>query len=463
MDELWRRGILAPWKLHEGQKKMYQAIEESDAKKFVINSSRRLGKSWMLCVIALEQGYKVPHSQIKFAAPNQKMARKIVFPLFKQILENCPKHLRPKFKLHDGVYEFANGSEIHIAGSEMNQIDSLRGQACDLALLDEAGFMTDLEYVIESVLVPQTLTRKDARLILASTPPVSPDHPFVSRYIKNAMAQEAYAKFTIYDNPMLTPEQIELYMEEAGGADSTTWRREYLADIVTEKTNALFPEATDEAMEDIVLEIQRPDQFIPLTVIDLGYVDYTGILFGYYHFPAGKVVIEDELLMNRTTSAEIVQQVYDKEKELWGDRKPFTRVVDAQALAIADLNSMYRFNCRAPAKSDLEANVNRVRMDVGQQNMIISPKCTNLIAQLKYATGDNNRRSFSRNSSGGHWDLAAAMVYFAKHIDRRTNPFPPGYGYDPHTTWGIPTKHPDTAMEKMRQMFPFQAAFKNRF
>src|SRR5690606_11051902 len=120
-----------------------------------------------------------PGYQIKFCAPSQKMVRKITLALFRQILETCPKELQPKFNLHDGVWRFNNGSEIHIAGSELGQVDSLRGQSCDLALLDEASFVSDLSYIIEDVLMPQMLTRPGAKMILASTPPVTPDHDFV--------------------------------------------------------------------------------------------------------------------------------------------------------------------------------------------------------------------------------------------------------------------------------------------
>lgn len=454
-EELWRRGVLS-WLLHAGQKKMYAALEGSSGKKFVINSSRRLGKSYLLCLVALEQAYRQPNSQIKFAAPNQKAARKIVFPLMKQILETCPKSLRPKFKLHDGVYEFPNGSEIHISGSEMGQVDSLRGQACDLALVDEAGFMSDLEYLVESILAPQTLGRANARIIIASTPPVSPDHAFVDKYMQQAMASGAYARFTIYDNPLLSPDEIEEYKKDAGGEESTTWRREYLAEVVTESKNAIFPEATQaDLLDQLIIDVPRPHLFIPITAVDLGYLDYTGILFGYYHFPLAKLVIEDEILINKATSAEIVALILAKEKELWGNNPPRVRVIDGPALVIADMNQTHRFNCRSPEKSDLTANVNRVRIDIAQKRIIIHPRCKNTLSQMRYAVWDKSHSKFSRSSNGGHWDLAAALIYLCKHADRSTNPYPAGYGFDPYTDFGYPRKHANTAAEQFKAMFPF--------
>lgn len=447
--------MIVEWQGHETQKEMYRAINEMTSRKIVVNCSRRLGKSWLLVAMALEYAFQNPYAQIKYASVNQKAARKIVLPIFRQILAQCPKHLQPKFHTHDGEYRFPNGAVITISGTEMQQVDALRGQAMDLGLLDEAGFMSDLEYVVESVLAPQMLTRPGAKIIFASTPPVTPDHPFVRKYMARAMADGAYLHRTIYDNPMLTPQIIQEYMDEAGGAESTTWRREYLAEIVTETDDALFPEASiSEIMTDVVAEIRRPIHYIPFTAMDLGYLDYTGVVFGYYHFPAGKIVIEDEILVNKMTSAQIVELVLAKEKELWGSNAPRGRVVDGNALAIADMNETHRFNCRVPDKSDLAANINRVRMDLMNRSLVVDPRCTNLIAQLQFSTWDKSRTKFSRSSDGGHWDLIAALIYWCKHVDRITNPMPADFGYSIYDDWGFPRKHINSLGEQLKSLFP---------
>jgi hypothetical protein len=435
---------------------MHQDVSAAKGKKYVINSSRRLGKSYFLCAYAIEFAIQHPNAQIKFASETQRSVKKIIIPLFRQLLETCPKNLKPKFKAHDGVFEFANGSEIHIAGAAMDQADSLRGTACDLAIIDEAGFVDELAYLVDSVLLPQTLTRPHAKIIMASTPSRTPDHPFVSKYMLQAMESGSYSKYTIYDNPLLTPETIEEFKIEAGGEETTTWRREYLAEVVTEKERAIFPEATvDELMTKMVYEVRRPAYYIPITAVDLGYLDFTGILFGYYHFGLAKIVIEDEILINRATSHDIVQLILAKERELWGPNAPRMRVVDGPALVIADMNETHRFNCRSPEKSDLSANVNRVRMDLSAENFIFHPRCTKTLAQLKFAVWDSNRKTFSRNSGGGHWDLAAALIYLAKHIDRVTNPTPAGYGWDSFADFGFARQHKNTSAERFKALFPF--------
>jgi len=436
---------------------MYAAINSSATKRYVLNCSRRLGKTYLLCVMALEKAIQHPGSDIKIATMSQKATRKIVTPIMRQILDTCPKHLRPKFRVHDGIWEFTNGSIVHTCGTEMNQIDNLRGQACDLALIDEAGFVSELEYVIDSVLMPQMLTRPGSRMILASTPPVTPDHAFVLKYMEAAIATGAYSKFDIYSNPLLAPEQIEEFKADAGGADSTTWRREYLAEVMMETKNALFPEvAGGDLLDRMIYEVKRPPFFLPITAIDLGYLDYTGVLFGYYHFQLGKIVIEDEILVNKATSVEIVEMVIAKERELWGDIRPQIRVVDGPALVIADMNRTHSFGCRLPEKSDLSANVNRVRMDLADSRYVIHPRCEHLQSQLRFAVWDKSRTKFARSSSAGHYDLAAALLYFARHVDRRTNPTPPGYGWDPYNDWGFPRSGQTSTAAVVSTILPYK-------
>lgn len=454
-EQLWQRGILAPWKLHRVQKEIYDAFWKCRAKKFVINAGRRSGKSWLLCVIAIEFAIQHPNSDIKFATPTQRQSRKIIHPLFRQILANCPKPLKPRYRTFDSVWEFPNGSTITVAGCDGSNADSLRGTQSHLAIVDEAGFVDadKLHYVVQDILLPQSLLT-GGRIILSSTPPVSGSHPFM-QFVAQALESDAYIKRTIHDNPMVSAEEIEEVKREAGGENSVTWRREYLCDFITDSNYSVIPEATDAVLEQIVYEMPRPPFFHPHTAVDLGYTDGTGAVLGYYNFPHAKIVIEDELFLARSTSDVITAAVRDIERSLWTNARPPLRVVDGPALAIADLNAVHKFACRAPDKSDLTANINRLRMLIADRKIAIHPKCRNLISQIKFATwADDARKKFSRDSGGYHFDLLAALIYFVKHVDMTTNPFPPGYGYDPYNDFGYATEHNTSTVSVIKRMFP---------
>jgi hypothetical protein len=90
---------------------------------------------------------------------------------------------------------FHNGSEIHIAGCDNGNAENLRGHESDLNLIDEAGFIDDLEYVLKDILMPQTLTT-GGRTIISSTPPRTPAHYF-QRLCMEAVQSDYYSKFTI--------------------------------------------------------------------------------------------------------------------------------------------------------------------------------------------------------------------------------------------------------------------------
>ena len=161
--ESWRRGLLS-WKLYKHQLPIYNAvwaaIKDDTKLKYVINRSRRFGKTTILCLIVLEYGIQNPNSQIRFAAPTAKSLRKIIHPIFKMLLEDCPKSLLPKYRGQEDVFVLPNGSQLHLSGTDNGHEENLRGTVSHLNLVDEAGSMNNLNYIVKSILTPQTLTVK---------------------------------------------------------------------------------------------------------------------------------------------------------------------------------------------------------------------------------------------------------------------------------------------------------------
>ncbi|NJO65479.1 MAG: hypothetical protein HC836_47520, partial [Richelia sp. RM2_1_2] len=206
----------------------------------VFASSRRLGKTYFLCVIGIEQCLRNPNSSVIFIAPTLKMARQITKSIMREILNDCPRHLLPKFQTQEKVWKFNNGSEMLFAGADAENIESVRGSLAHLVLIDEAGFFSDLKYAVNSVLIPTTTTTK-GKILMASTPPISPSHDFVA-YVQKAQLEGNLIKKTVYDNPRLHIDEINSLAEEVGGVDSVDFKREYLAEIITDATKAVVPE-----------------------------------------------------------------------------------------------------------------------------------------------------------------------------------------------------------------------------
>lgn len=452
---------LTSWKFHPAQLDIYEAINNSNASTFVINCGRQIGKSFLLSAYAIEYALQHRGAKICYLAPTAKAVKKIILPRIKEILSDCPRDLLPSYKVNDQVYIFKNGSEIHIAGTDAERAENLRGQVFHLVICDEAGFMDKLDYVVSSILRPLTST-VSGKIILSSTPPVSPDHPFKQIFVNQAIISGNYIKKTVHDNPLI-PEKIkQQYMIESGGAESIAWRREYLAEFIQDEQMAVIPEATEAKLKEITKDIIpyndsiqpnenqmiKPLFFDAYTVADLGYTDNTGILFGYWDFYKATLVIEDEALFNKPNTQMISNIINQKETALWGNKKPYMRFCDGDPITISDLNTSHKLTFSATRNDELESSVNAVRLFMQDNKIIIHPRCVNLLAQLGSATWDSTRKRFSRSPTQGHYDLIAALIYIVRNIKRGKNPYPPGLGMDISTMY-VPVdsdKPKDTAM-----------------
>src|SRR5216684_8454971 len=96
-DLAWRNGRLL-YILRPVQKQIYKNIQASKDLIYVVNCSRRLGKTFVMAVIALEAALQNINFQIHFGAPYQNALRDFLLPIFRQILEDCPEDLRPVWK-----------------------------------------------------------------------------------------------------------------------------------------------------------------------------------------------------------------------------------------------------------------------------------------------------------------------------------------------------------------------------
>lgn len=464
-EKLWRSKIVN-WKFHPAQMDIYEKLMLSTGNIFVINCSRQIGKSFFLCAYAVEFALQRPDLKICYLASTAKSVKKIIIPRIREILKDCPEDLKPVYKKNEQVYVFGNNSEIHIAGTDAERAENIRGQNFHLIICDEAGFMDRLDYVVSSILAPMTLIT-NGRIILSSTPPPSPDHPFRD-FVNDAIANGCYIKKTIKDNPQVTEEQIKKIMKDAKGPDSVAWRREYLAELITDTEKAVIPEATEELLNEITKQVVpfdmnavvsanqvlKPMFYDCYTVADLGYTDNTGILFAYWDFQAAKLVIEDEALFNKPNTKQIAEIVKEKELILWNGKKPYGRYCDGNPITIGDLGTLHNLPFKKTRNDELEASVNAMRIFLYDKKVVISPKCKNLLTQLHNAIWDNARRSFARSgSTGGHYDLVAALMYLIRNVQRHHNPFPANLGLDLGTMYvDIPSYQKKSGMDAIRKL-----------
>lgn len=451
LKERWLKGDLG-WKLRPAQLEMYRRIKSAQGIKYVINSSRRLGKSFLACLLAIEEALKHPNRVIRLGAPTQKAMRNITRPIIREIMKDAPDSIRPMWDPFDGCYRFKhNGSELQVSGCNNGRAEDLRGNLAHKIILDEAGTIDDLKYVANDILMPQLLTTR-GQLIFCSTPPRTPAHDF-TEIAQAAQVSGCYSEFNIYAADY-DAGLIEEFKKEAGGENSTTWQREYMCQFVVDENFAIIPEWRDSYVEE-----PPRDKFFQFyhkyNMMDLGVRDFNVNLFAYYDFKRATLFVEDELVINgpQMTTRLLADAIRAKEEALWPGLRAYARIADNDnPLLLQDMGALHGLQFRATDKDNLEAMVNNLRLLVAAGRVKVHPRCKHLIGCLKFGIWKENRKEFERSAVYGHFDGLAALIYGARALDKITNPIPANLDVSEQTHF-VPDPKSDPAHAEVRKMF----------
>jgi hypothetical protein len=429
-DILWRKGKITDFLLDSNQKILRNQVKSTKRKTHVAVFSRQMGKSFGALGMAVEELMSRKNITICYVAPRLKQGKKIVKATFDEIFKSCPQDLKPKFDRDSSSYVFpSTKSKLELYGFNAEEIESARGPKAHMIIVDECGFMSDLKYGLRSVLYPKLNTTRGP-MILISTLPKSQGHEFWD-LVKKAEFDEVLIKRNIYDCPRYTKEDIDGFADEVGGYDSVDFKREYLNIMITDEDHAVIPEANDETLAKIVREYRRPAYFDPYISMDIGVKDLTGVLYAYYDFITGKIIIEDEATFKGKTftTANLASSIKKTEETLWGLKKPYLRIADNNNLILLnDLSIDYGISFIPTAKDNKHAWLNQIRILINEERIVINPKCKQLIFHLKNATWNKNKTEYERSPEGGHYDLIDALAYLIRNIAYTRNPYPKGYG-----------------------------------
>lgn len=441
-EQLWRIGHLS-WLLDSNQASLYELFHKDPSRVQTWLLARRSGKSYALCVLAIEYCLKHPNSVIKYVAPTKDQVENYILPIIDNDIlynGNCPQDLKPQYHKAKKQYVFKNGSVIQLCGAEAGNIDSIRGGFAHIAIIDEAQDVTRLKYAITSVLLPTTLTTK-GKVIISGTPPQDPDHEFVS-YIERAEGNKTLIRRTVHDCPRHSPEDIQLMLHEYGGENSDEWKREFLCKLIKSKSRSVLPEVDDELLAGITKSWTRPDYYNSYLGMDIGGKDWTVVLFGYYDFLAHKIVIEDEyavagpdMKLPVLTSNIMVKELELCTHPVSGEvNKIRKRVSDHDLIVINEIKriSGYKVHFDLADKREKMVNINNLRTLLNGNQVVVNPRCTTLLSHLKNVkwASDNNKTDYARSPDGDHhYDAVDALLYIIKAMsqDMQNNPYPKGY------------------------------------
>lgn len=449
--ELFRRGELR-WLLYEHQRPIYNKIREvlnsseTDDNSYVIDCARQYGKSFTMFVIAVEECLRNPFQTIVYVAPLKSQVVEIVTEkTFRTVFEYAPAECIPK--LDGSALAFPNGSRIRLAGTDNKNYENLRGGIAHTVLLDEAGFMSDLDTGVLPSVTPMLKTT-GGKIIFASTPPPTLDHPYI-QVLRDHDESGLISTYTIWDDKSLTDKQLQTIIKQCKGQNTTLFKREYECQRIVESSLQVVPELTEEHAQTLIVNndytkdplLQYWKKYV---VVDTGVRDHTAVVFAHYNYHTKKLIIEDSLSLAGSdyNTARLAQMIKDKVVELWPNeeyRKDIRYIADSNNLiVIQDLNVIYKLNFVSTTKGTLEQMVQLVRDWVYDSRITFAPNAKEVLECAKFAIWAKSRDKFSRSAKYGHYDLLASLVYLVRNVDTNTDPVPNLLGFNKYTQFVEP-------------------------
>lgn len=439
----WLKGRLR-YLLRPYQKEVYDGVRRLEQQEegppiIFLNLSRQIGKSTTSAIILLEDCIRNPNTFVTFISATKVDAKDIIRKVMVPILDECPPDLKPQWRQDDYAYVFSNGSELAVLGADDEaQISRIRGRPRHKNVVDEARNIRHLENLVESVLIPSMLTTGGV-VILSTTPADTPEHKSKD-YYEQTKVDNALFEFTIWDAKQSCPdiftnEVINKLARAYGGFEASAWQREFECKWVVEKTRALTPEWTDEYIIrfDEIPRNEYYPYFQKVVFLDIGYRDFTSLLFGYWNYDLHKLFIEDEWCdTGQATLVENVAEIVkNKEKELWGEPENIFRVSDnndprytGQLAADFDLPFTWVVKSKGTHDKILHGMVKDVRTALKMGQIFVSDRCKVLALTLANGLWDENFKEFERGSNIGHADALAALMYGWRMIDKFDDPVP---------------------------------------
>jgi hypothetical protein len=459
IHDAWERGLLS-YKLDPHQLRVYDRYREWEQlapanenagemhRVFVMDISRRWGKTFLCVLIKFEDCLRMPGSFHTYACAFAKDIADIVLPLADEITADAPDHCSPKFQSTKegqsmGLF-FKNGSVLRLVGIDKHP-KGLRGRFSDGFVVSEAGHVVRLANTIRNVVYPQFQRKPHARLILESNAPEDPEHDFDTVFVEDAKLRGAYVFQTIDDNEALDPVEKAEFIKAAGGTDAPTCQREYYGVRVRESSRVVLPEF-DESRH-VVAPCVVPAYAHCYESIDPGMRDKLAIGHAFWDFERAKLVIQRSYAEANVTTSIAADYLKRTERELWhqpgaelrywsGNKfklNPYLRVSDTDARMIADLSIEHGLRVHPTAKDDADAQLYSLRNAFLRDKIEIWEDSGPLAAQCKAATWNDKRTDWDRSDVHGHYDCVAMLIYLWRNVIQTLNPFPPDHvGKDRH-------------------------------
>lgn len=355
----------------------------------------------------MEEALKTKNANILFITPVNKNVERYVSEIARNVLFDCPQHLRPTHLPQKNIYLFPNGSQIFCVGSSNQSYENLRGIRVNLAVIDEAQRMEDLEIIVDEVIMP-SLMDSNGYLLMFGTVPRQPNNPFMRRYVRDAEKDNSYVEFDIH-TAGYPPERLEAFRREVS---KEAWEREFLCKRNSDRKYNVTPNWSSK----YEIRLDKRDYFqylVSYTGMDIGgALDQTHIVFAYYDSVIKKLIVSDEAVWAAQESRvdRIAEAVKKKEKEL---SRKILRVSDTNNfILMKELAEKHKLQFKGVQKGagSLEAILEILNIWIENDRILVDPRCKILIQELKFGSWNKTRTDLAR-SEGNHCDGLIALAY----------------------------------------------------
>ena len=355
-----------------------QAIIARDRHRFrVIRAGRRFGKTTLSAEEIKGVAISKP-SKIAYFATTYQQARDIIW-------EQLKKELTPAIiNINESRLEIRvktqKGGESIIQLKGWESVETARGQAFDLVVIDEVASMRNFWLSWEEVLRP-TLTDTRGQAIFISTP-AGYNH-FYDLCNKELTDKDFKSfHFTSYDNPLLPQDELESAKQTL---PRDRFEQEYLASF--QKTQGLvYPEFSRERH----LYDELPEgTYEKLGGIDFGYRNPAGVLEA--KFSKEKLWIEGEWYKRERTEEQIADYV---------EKMKFSEVFpDPENPSAIEVLKQRGVNVRevVKGKDSVVSGIQKIRELLTTGRLKVNKQCVNLIAEFEMYSydeeeGDRNEK-----------------------------------------------------------------------
>ena len=368
--------INLPVELHINQ----EAIHASKAKNIVCKIGKRFGKSYLAAYKMAKWAGARANGMFWYLTDTYAHCKSIAWGTFMEIL---PRSVIKRKLENELEITLINDSKVRLIGTE-NQ-ESTRGPKLHGAVFDEASYIDP--YIWNNIIRGQLLGVKGepAGPAFFISSPNKIGRNWYSNFYEEALRRKQLNDpdwdafhYTIYDNPLLSQEDIEKIKEDS---TEDEWNTEYMANE-SAHAGVIYSEFdfSRDVHERGLLSISA---FV--RGVDWGIAHPTVCLFAQVDIGSKKIYIEDEYVKSGFTIEEscmVIKKMTGNRPVDWtvcdpslNKRNSQTKRTDKQEF---DRNGVW---CISGDNSDVGYNITKMFFKKGM--IAIHPKCRNLIKELK--------------------------------------------------------------------------------